>query len=841
MADDKRDALDPAANAAGRPTIDLKATEIASEPVKPTEPVETAAETPRAGPPPGGAAAPPDPPPAPGANSVAAGMARCCGDERTPLRPARPVRLAASPRPAPPVRPSCSCCSSWSGRPARSARATMPRRRSPRGSRAWKSRCAISPPGRSRRRPIRARSRISAARVAAAEQAMGRLADLDSRLGKAEQGLAKAEQGLAKAEQAAAAPRGAQTDQALTARVAALEAAMRPLAEIGSRLDAASAAARDAKARADAAFEAAQKNAAVPAAQAADHKEIEALAARVAALEQALKSSEARVAATAGADKAGRLAFVAVALRAAVERGEPFAQELAAVRPLVPTRKRSAPLEPFAASGVPRAAALARELSALTGADACRRGRRAARDGFIDRLQANAERLVRIRPINEAPGDDPATVIGRADVKAAHGDLAGARRRTRQPAGRGARAGARLDRPRAGARGRARRRAQACRRRGRRARESRTVSMIRVVAFLVAVTLLALGVVWLADRPGTVTITWLGQRADLSVMVAIIGIGLVAVAAVLLWSLRAAAVPHAEGDLARDARPRSGAGALPPSRAGWSRSARAMRAPRCNSPHRPTAAWATSRWRCCCARRPRSSTATAPAPMRRSARWRSAPTRGCSACAGCSSRRSGTTIPWRRGSPPSRPPRMRPRCRGRARRCSNSAARRATGKARSSVLETPAPQRRAQPRRRAAPPRRAAHRARDHHRGRAARPRALARDRGDAARARSGAGRRARRTAARGSRRAAQGREDHRDRVEGEPASRSRRRLRACAPLGFGARPARAHAGARAHDAGPVPRARSRSRAPRSMRASSPPRAPRSSRWRTSRRSASRC
>src|ERR1044072_3782396 len=61
--------------------------------------------------------------------------------------------------------------------------------------------------------------------------------------------------------------------------------------------------------------------------------------------------------------------------------------------------------------------------------------------------------------------------------------------------------------------------------------------MIRVVAFLITVTLLALGVVWPADRPGTVTITWLGQRADLSVMVAIIGVGLVAVAAVFLWSL----------------------------------------------------------------------------------------------------------------------------------------------------------------------------------------------------------------------------------------------------------------------------------------------------------------
>jgi HemY protein len=61
--------------------------------------------------------------------------------------------------------------------------------------------------------------------------------------------------------------------------------------------------------------------------------------------------------------------------------------------------------------------------------------------------------------------------------------------------------------------------------------------MIRVVAFLVAATLFALGTVWLVDRPGQVTVTWLGQRADTSVMVAIVGIGLVAVAAVFLWWL----------------------------------------------------------------------------------------------------------------------------------------------------------------------------------------------------------------------------------------------------------------------------------------------------------------
>jgi HemY protein len=61
--------------------------------------------------------------------------------------------------------------------------------------------------------------------------------------------------------------------------------------------------------------------------------------------------------------------------------------------------------------------------------------------------------------------------------------------------------------------------------------------MIRVVVFLLATAVAALGVVWLADRPGTVAITWLGYRADTSVMVAMVAVGVVALAAIALWSL----------------------------------------------------------------------------------------------------------------------------------------------------------------------------------------------------------------------------------------------------------------------------------------------------------------
>jgi len=249
-----------------------------------------------------------------------------------------------------------------------------------------------------------------AARVGAAEQAMGRLSDLDAR--------------IAKAEAAAAAPRAAQPDQALAARVGALEAAIRPLGDLRQSVDAAGAAARDAKNRADAAFEAAQK---APAqAPTVAPAELQALAARVTALEQAAKSIEQKIAVTAGADRVGRLAFIAAALRAAVERGEPFAPELAAVKPLVPDAAGLAPLEPFAASGVPRTAALARELSQLAGPMLSAAGAAPREGGILDRIQQNAERLVRIRPINETAGDDPATVVARADAKASHGDLAGA-------------------------------------------------------------------------------------------------------------------------------------------------------------------------------------------------------------------------------------------------------------------------------------------------------------------------------------------------------------------------------------------------------------------------------
>jgi hypothetical protein len=169
--------------------------------------------------------------------------------------------------------------------------------------------------------------------------------------------------------------------------------------------------------------------------------EFDALAARVAAMQEAAASLQqsldktaasvqqatARGAEAAAADRAIRLALIVSGLRSAVDRGLPFASELKAAKALMPNPQALAPLEPFAASGVPTVEALGRELAALV-PELAQTGDSSARDGsYLERLQSHAERLVRIRPVNGAAGgDDVAAVVARIEANAKQADIAGA-------------------------------------------------------------------------------------------------------------------------------------------------------------------------------------------------------------------------------------------------------------------------------------------------------------------------------------------------------------------------------------------------------------------------------
>jgi hypothetical protein len=143
--------------------------------------------------------------------------------------------------------------------------------------------------------------------------------------------------------------------------------------------------------------------------------DVETVQKRLSALEQASRATTA--------DRAVRFAFVAAALRDAAASGAPFAAELDEARSLGAHENVLAALAPFAATGIPQPAALAQELRALIPAILKASGTKPPPEGFLERLQANAGKLVRIRPLNAPTGDDASAVLARVEIEATHADI----------------------------------------------------------------------------------------------------------------------------------------------------------------------------------------------------------------------------------------------------------------------------------------------------------------------------------------------------------------------------------------------------------------------------------
>jgi len=167
----------------------------------------------------------------------------------------------------------------------------------------------------------------------------------------------------------------------------------------------------------------------------AQRSDLDALTGRIATLEGAVKSLSSevtqRTSSTHADDRVTRLTIAAEALRATVERGAPYQAELGAVTALGGDQSATEALAPFAAQGLPSAAALARELAALV--PSLYRATEAAPGGgnsFLARLESHAQKLVRVTPVGTSAspaGDDPASVIARIDAAATRGDIAAAR------------------------------------------------------------------------------------------------------------------------------------------------------------------------------------------------------------------------------------------------------------------------------------------------------------------------------------------------------------------------------------------------------------------------------
>jgi hypothetical protein len=154
--------------------------------------------------------------------------------------------------------------------------------------------------------------------------------------------------------------------------------------------------------------------------------ELNAVQKRVAALEESVKAARAQLAKSSAIDSAARLALSAATLRDAAISGAPYQAELAQAKALGADDKGLAPLEPFASSGVPTKAALARQLTDLIPAMLKASGSQKLPAGFLERLQANAGSLVHIKPVNAPAGDQASDVLAHIEVAAANADIAGA-------------------------------------------------------------------------------------------------------------------------------------------------------------------------------------------------------------------------------------------------------------------------------------------------------------------------------------------------------------------------------------------------------------------------------
>ena len=178
---------------------------------------------------------------------------------------------------------------------------------------------------------------------------------------------------------------------------------------------------------------------------------------------------------------------------------------------------------------------------------------------MTDRFLAHIHNLVRVRDLNETAGEDPQALVSQIEAESRRGDIGGALasfdklpEAARQAAGdwptlaraRQA-ADAALQSVREAAVGRLARRPKSVRPRRPAARRRPAhvwrfqagSMMVRLLIFLAAMALAALGLTWLANNPGVVDLTWRGEEYEVSLMFALGAVLALAVALSIVWAV----------------------------------------------------------------------------------------------------------------------------------------------------------------------------------------------------------------------------------------------------------------------------------------------------------------
>src|SRR6266446_3074185 len=171
--------------------------------------------------------------------------------------------------------------------------------------------------------------------------------------------------------------------------------------------------------------------------------DLSAINERIAQLERAARAEVSELAqesARPADDVPLRRVVAASVLDVSVRQGEPYVAALAAAKSLAENADALKPLDDFAATGVPNAASLSRELLTLVPKlSPAPENAAASGSGIVDRLQAGAAKLVRIER-TDGVGNDRGAVVARVTAAALRNDFSEARRelKTLAPADRAA-------------------------------------------------------------------------------------------------------------------------------------------------------------------------------------------------------------------------------------------------------------------------------------------------------------------------------------------------------------------------------------------------------------------
>lgn len=144
---------------------------------------------------------------------------------------------------------------------------------------------------------------------------------------------------------------------------------------------------------------------------------------RLSALEQSVSQLSGKVEAQASQPKIA-LAIAASALKAALDRGAPFAAELETFAAISPDAPELAALRPYAEKGVPARADIATEMEAAADAMVTAAEPVDQNAGFLRNLLSSAESLVKVRPIGAVEGTGAPETVARMEVAVKQGDYA---------------------------------------------------------------------------------------------------------------------------------------------------------------------------------------------------------------------------------------------------------------------------------------------------------------------------------------------------------------------------------------------------------------------------------